>query len=232
MKAIYDIIKKDDRIFFFDGEKYVLFDTGFMGNPFGKNSASVNGKIGDIAVNTMPRHFFEAFINLKMNDGKSVDAVFNPMDGFNCWLKCGLLTISDERTEFDSAVDYFFEFADTKLPIIKGFVNDKKCRFFFDSGARMTMFGERALAAEKIRTYSEWMALKRQYADLDVFKLNLVFPNGFNYCGEGALVEDSAYTMAANMMDIRAMLGMDIYNFYDISIITKGERCGIGLYKK
>jgi hypothetical protein len=38
--------------------------------------------------------------------------------------------------------------------------------------------------------------------------------------------------MAANMMDIRAMLGMDIYNFYDIAIITKGERCGIGLYKK
>ena len=84
MKAIYDIIRKDDRIFFNDGEKYVLFDTGFVGNPFGKNSVSVNGKIGDIAVNTMPQEFFDSFINLKMDDGKTVDAVFNPMDGFNC----------------------------------------------------------------------------------------------------------------------------------------------------
>jgi hypothetical protein len=96
----------------------------------------------------------------------------------------------------------------------------------------MTMFGERSLAAEKIRTYKEWMALKHQYADLDVFKLDLAFPNGFNYCGEGALVEDPDYTMAANMMDIRAMLGIDIFNFYDMAIITKGERRGIELYKK
>ena len=96
----------------------------------------------------------------------------------------------------------------------------------------MTIFGERSLAAEKIRTYKEWMALKHQYADLDVFKLNLAFPNGFNYCGEGALVEDPDYTMAANMMDIRAMLGIDIFNLYDMAIITKGEKRGIGLYKK
>lgn len=232
MKKIYDIIKKDDRIFFFDGEKYVLFDTGFMGNPFGKNSASVNGKIGGIAVNRMPQQFFESFINLKMDDGNSVSAVFNPMDGFNCWLKCGLLTISDEPTDFDSSADYFFEFADTKLPIIEGCINDQKCRFFFDSGARMTMFGERSLTSEKLRTYREWMALKRQYAKLEVFKLDLAFPNGFNFTGEGALVEDTTYTMAAQMMNIRAMLGIDIYNFYDMAIITKGEKRGIGLYKK
>ena len=232
MKKIYDIIKKDDRIFFNDGEKYVLLDTGFVGNPFGKNSVSVNGKIGDIVANTMPKHFFESFINLRMEDGKSVDAVFNPMDGFNCWLKCGLLTIGDEEAEYDSSIEYFFEFTDSKLPIINGRINEQDCRFFFDSGARMTMFGERSLTSEKLRTYREWMALKRQYANLEVFKLDLAFPNGFNYCGEGALVEDSDYTMAANMMDIRAMLGMDIYNFYDIAIITKGEKRGIGLYKK
>lgn len=232
MKVIYDIIKKDDRIFFFDGEKYVLFDTGFVGNPFGKNSASVNGKIGDITVNTMPQHFFESFINLKMDDGRSVTAVFNPMDGFNCWLKCGLLTVSDQPIEIDGPADYFFEFADTKLPIVEGCINGTTCRFFFDSGARMTMFGERALASEKIRTYREWMALKRQYANLDVFKLDLTFPNGFKFSGEGALVEDPAYTMAAQMMNIRAMLGIDIFNFCDMAIITKGEKQGIALYRK
>lgn len=232
MKAIYNIIKKDDRIFFNDGEKYVLLDTGFVGNPFGKNSVSVNGKIGDIAVNTAPKHFLESFINLKMDDGSSVEAVFNPMDGFNCWLKCGLLTICDEEAEYDSHIEFFFEFADAKLPIINGSINGQNCRFFFDSGARMTMFGERSLASEKLRTYREWMALKRQYADLEVFKLNLTFSNGFNFTGEGALVEDPSYTMAANMMDIRAMLGIDIFNFYDMAIITKGERRGIELYKK
>ena len=232
MKAIYDIIRKDDRIFFNDGEKYVLFDTGFVGNPFGKNSVSVNGKIGEIAVNTMPQEFFDSFINLKMDDGRTVDAVFNPMDGFNCWLQCGLLTICDEETEYDDSVEYFFEFADARLPIINGSINGQNCRFFFDSGARMTMFGERSLASEKLRTYREWMALKKKYADLEVFELDLAFPNGFKFAGEGALVEDPTYTMAAKMMNIRAMLGIDIFNFYDIAIITKGEKRGIGLYKR
>ena len=232
MKAIYDIIKKDDRIFFNDGEKYVLLDTGFVGNPFGKNSVSVNGKIGDIAVNTMPQAFFDSFINLKIN-GKTVDAVFNPMDGFNCWLQCGLLTICDEETEYDSSIECFFEFADAKLPIINGSINGQNCRFFFDSGARMTMFGDRSDASsEKIRNYTEWMALKHQYADLEVYKLNLAFPNGFEFCGEGALVEDPTYTMAAKMMNIRAMLGIDIFNFYDMAIITEGEKRGVALLKK
>ena len=231
MKAIYDIIKKDDRIFFNDGEKYVLLDTGFVGNPFGKNSVSVNGKIGDIAVNTMPQAFFDSFINLKIN-GKTVDAVFNPMDGFNCWLQCGLLTICDEIAEYDSSTEYFFEFADAKLPIINGSINGQNCRFFFDSGARMTMFGERSLASEKVRTYREWMALKRQYADLEVFELDLAFPNGFKFAGEGALVEDPTYTMAAKMMNIHAMLGIDIFDYYDLVIYTKGEKRGVALLKK
>jgi hypothetical protein len=232
MKAIYNIIKKDDRIFFHDGEKYVLFDTGFVGNPFGKNSIAVNGKIGDIAVNTAPKHFLESFINLKMDDGSSVDAVFNPMDGFNCLLRGETLTVSDQNMEFDKEFEYFFEFADTALPIIKGTVNGKPCRLFFDSGARMTMFGERSLASEPVRTYREWMSLKRQYAELEVFKLDLSFPNGFNFIGEGALVEDPSYTMAANMMNIRAMLGIDIFNVYDLAIINKGEKRGIGVFEK
>lgn len=53
-KVSFEIVKHDDRLFFNDGEKYVLFDTGFISNPFGRNSASVNGKIGPFAVNTMP----------------------------------------------------------------------------------------------------------------------------------------------------------------------------------
>ena len=232
MKAVYEIIKKDDRIFFNDGEKYVLFDTGFVGNPYGKNSVSVNGKIGDIAANTMPKNFFESFINLKMDDGSSVNGVFNPMDGFNCWLKCGLLTICDQEEECDSSFEYFFDFADAALPIIEGNINGNNCRLFFDSGARMTMFGEPSLASEKIRTYREWMALKRQYAELDVFKLDLSFPNGFNFTGEGALVTDPAYTMAANMMKISGMLGIDIFNFYDMAIFFKCGKRGIGLYRK
>ena len=201
-----------------------------MGNPFGKNSASVNGKIGDIAVNTMPKHFFESFINLKMDDGSSVDAVFNPMDGYNCILKGNTLTITDEK--INGNYEYFFEFADAKFPIVKGSINRKDCRFFFDSGARMTMFGERSDAAEKIRTYTEWMALKRQYADLEVFKLALAFPNGFKFTGEGALVEDPTYTMAEQMMNIRAMLGIDIFDHYDMDIVVKGEKSGIALHKK
>ena len=45
MKVSYEVVKVDDRLFFNDGKQYVLFDSGFIGNPFGKNSASVNGLI-------------------------------------------------------------------------------------------------------------------------------------------------------------------------------------------
>ena len=95
-------------MFFNDGKQYVLFDSGFIGNPFSKNSASVNGLIGDIAVNIMPQHFFKSFINMQVN-GCDVTAVFNPMDGCNCLLKGNVLTITDEEIEFENG-KYFFPF--------------------------------------------------------------------------------------------------------------------------
>ena len=64
-------------------------------------------------------------------------------------------------------------------------------------------------------------------AAVDVFKLDLTFPNGFKSTGEGASVEDPAYTM-----NIRAMLGIDIFNFCDMAIIAKGKKQGIALYRK
>jgi hypothetical protein len=94
------------------------------------------------------------------------------------------------------------------------------------------MFGDRSDAAEKLRSYTEWMALKHQYAELDVFKMSLSFSNGFEYDCEGALVTDSTYQGAAKMMNIRAMLGIDIFNYYDIAIITLGVKRGIMLFDK
>ena len=41
-------VKKDDRIFFKDDSKYILFDTGFFGSP-GCNSAASDGTIGPYA---------------------------------------------------------------------------------------------------------------------------------------------------------------------------------------
>ena len=38
--------------------------------------------------------------------------------------------------------------------------------------------------------------------------------------------------MATNMMNIRAMLGIDIFNVYDLAIINKGEKRGIGVFEK
>lgn len=97
----------------------------------------------------------------------------------------------------------------------------------------MTMFGDRSDAAsEKLRTYTEWMAAKFYYADLDVFKVSLGFPNGFEYEGEGALVTDADYLKQAQGMNIRAMLGIDIFNVYDLAIINKGEKRGIGVFEK
>ena len=224
------IIKNDDRIFFNDGTKYVLFDTGFVGNPFGKNSVSVNGKIGNIAANTMPKNFFESFINLKMEDGSSVDAVFNPLDGFNCLLAGDTLTVSDGDIPVEGK--YFFPFTDNNLPIIEGNINGSCGYFLFDSGARWTMFGYRSDAAEKIGTYTEWMAMKRQYSELELFKLDLAFPNGFTFQGKGALVTDPDYLMHAQTMGIRAMLGIDIFDHYDMAIITKGNKRGITLIEK
>ena len=233
MKAIYDIIKKDERIFFFDGEKYVLLDTGFIGNPFGRNSVSVNGSIGNIAANTMPQHFFDSFINLNMEDNRKVTAIFNPMDGYNCLLQGNTLVISDEDLDHSAETVCFLEFVKGSLPILNGKIGGRACRFFFDSGARMTMFGERELAASpEIRSYREWMAMLHKYSTLPVFKMELEFAANFKYSGEGALVEDPTYLQHAKMLNIRAMLGIDIFEKYDLYIAAKGPKRGIFLHNK
>lgn len=230
-KASYQIVKKEDRVFFNDGEQYVLFDSGFIGNPFGKNSASVNGKIGPFEVNPLNRNFFDTFINLKMDDGRSVTAVLNPMDGYNCLLRGDNILISEE--EIDTAdFEYAFAFVDPLLPILEGSINGRKSRLFFDSGARMTMFGDRSLAAEKIGSYEEWMAMKHIFAELDVYKLSLDFPNGFHYEGKGALVDDPQYAAHGKRMGIVAMLGIDLFDHYDMAVIAKGAKRGIYLSKK
>jgi hypothetical protein len=226
-KVSFEIIKHEERLFFNDGEKYVLFDTGFIDNPFGKNSASVNGKIGPFSVKTGASVFFRRFINMEIN-GCAVTAVFNPMDGFDCLLAGNTLTISDE--EITAQGRYFLEFADDNLPILEGSLNGKSCRFFFDSGARMTMIGEPQ--SEKIRTYNEWLAMAQCHADLDVYKVRLEFPCGFKYDGEGALVTHTLYQQAAAFMNIRAMLGIDIFNEFDMAILVKGAKRGVVLIER
>ena len=226
-KVSFEIIKHEDRLFFNDGEKYVLFDTGFIDNPFGKNSASANGKIGPFSVKTKASVFFRQFINMEIN-GCAVTAVFNPMDGFDCLRAGNTLTISDEQIPVQGK--HFFEFADDNLPILEGSLNGKSCRFFFDSGARMTMIGEPQ--SEKIRTYNEWLAMAQRHADLDVYKVRLEFPCGFKYDGEGALVTHTLYLQAAAFMNIRAMLGIDIFNYFDMAILVKGAKRGVVLIER
>lgn len=230
MKAIYDTIKKDDRIFFNDGTKYVLFDTGFCASPSGINSISADGMIGPFKVNTVPADIISAFTHLKMSDNSPITAVFNPADGFNCLLAGDTLTVCDGDIPVEGK--YFFPFTDNNLPIIEGNINGSCGHFLFDSGARWTMFGYRSDAAEKIGTYTEWMAMKRQYSELELFKLDLAFPNGFTFQGKGALVTDPDYLMHAQTMGIRAMLGIDIFDHYDMAIITKGNKRGITLIEK
>jgi hypothetical protein len=227
MSVNFEIIKSDDRIFFNDGKKYVLFDSGFF-KGMGNNSISADGMIGPF--NVTKSNFAENFINLTI-DGKPVSAIFNPMDGFDCQLKGNTLTIWNHATTMPEH-EYFFEFCAPSLPILEGCINGKKRRLFFDSGARMTMFGERAFAAEKIRTYTEYMAMNGTYEELEVYKLQLTFPNGFSYEGDGALVENPMYLTAARCMGIDAMLGIDIFNSYDLFIAAKGAKRGIALLKK
>ena len=117
-KVTYEIIKKDDRLFFHDGKQYVLFDSGFVAQPK-KSSASVNGMIGPFSTNVMPKIFFSEFINLTMDDGEAVTAVLNPMDGYNCLLEGGKLTITDEAVECPKH-EYFFDFVHPSLPLIDG----------------------------------------------------------------------------------------------------------------
>lgn len=227
----FEIVKNADRLFFHDGEKYVLFDSGFVKSQWGKNSVSVDGKIGPFEVERIGQSFLNEFINMKMNDGEEILAVFNPMDGFNCLLEGNTLTISDEELEH-SAKGFFFSFVDSNLPIIEGKINGKEGRFFFDSGARMTMFGEESLAEEKIKTYREWMAMIHEYADLSVYKVSMEFPNGFKYEGEGALVTHSLYRMMGAFMNIKGMLGIDIFKRFNILITAKGKKRGIELFAK
>ena len=231
-KVCYEIIRNDERLFFNDGEKYVLFDTGFLPPFSAVKSSSVNAGIGPFRVNGMPKQFFSDFINLTMNDGAGVTAVFNPMDGYNCMLQGNTLTITDEETDLPAA-ECFLKFLHPQFPLVEGKMNGHDCRFLFDSGARMTMIGDRALiaGAEKTGTYREWMAMKREYADLPVFKIKLEFSGGAGFDGSGALVEDPAYSAQGRMMNIQAMLGIDIFNKYDLFIAAKGNR-GIALLKK
>ena len=221
----YRIVRKDERLFFHDGAKYVLFDTGFFRGP-GNNSAAVDGRIGPFEVGTMPERFFAGFVNFKMDDGEGVSAVFNPMDGCDCLLAGDTLTISDEEIAPPDH-EYAFAFADPVLPVIEGAVNGRHCRLFFDSGARMTMLFERPPAAERIGTYTEWMALKGTYAELQVFEIGLSFPNGFEYRGRGALVDDPTYRMAVAGMNIGAMLGLDLIAGRDVLIAARGKKRGI-----
>ena len=225
--ADFEIIKFDDRIFFDDGKKLVLFDSGFF-KGMSNNSISADGMIGPF--NVQKSDFAERFVNLTV-EGKGVSAVFNPMDGFNCLLKGNMLTIWQDEIQIPEH-EYFFEFCSPVLPLLEGCINGKKRRLLFDSGARMTMFGERTFAVEKIRTYTEYMAMLGIYDELDVFKLQLAFPNGFSYEGEGALVERFEYQAAARGMGIDAMLGIDIFNSCDIFIAAKGVKRGIALLKK
>ena len=225
-KATYEIIVKDDRLFFHDGKQYVLFDSGFA-----PGSAAVDGKIGPFAVSRQSACFFENFINLTMEDGEKVTAVFNPMDGYDCLLEGGKLTVTDEEVEVPQC-QHFLEFVHPALPILEGSLNGEQCRLFFDSGARMTMLGEAPRGAKPSRTYREWMAMLQHYAELDVFPVTVSFSCGFQYDSEGALVEEPQYRAAAQMMNFRAVLGIDIFKHCDIFIAAKGKRRGIALLAK
>ena len=76
-KVSFEIVKNAERLFFHDGEKYVLFDSGFVRNPWRKNSVSVNGKIGPFKDDEIDQSFLSDFINMEMNDGKEISAVFS-----------------------------------------------------------------------------------------------------------------------------------------------------------
>ena len=155
------------------------------------------------------------------------------MSGYNCLLQGNTLVISDEKLDPAAEAVCFWEFADSYLPIINGRIGGRACRLFFDSGARMTMFGECELASSpEIRSYREWMAMLHKYSDLPVYKVELEFSDGFKYSGEGALVNEPAYLSAARNMNIRAMLGIDIFEKYDLYIETRVAKRGIYLLEK
>ena len=98
----------------------------------------------------------------------------------------------------------------------------------------MTMFGEEGLAGGKASTgsYTEWMAMLQRNQTLHVYDMALDFPCGLHYDGKGALVTDVQYQMAGQMMGIRAMLGIDIFNHYDLYFSMANSRRGIALAKR
>ena len=223
----YPIVKINDRIVFNAVGNYVLLDTGFP------HSVSFNGKIGPYNVGMQSKVFFDSFINLIAPDGSKVMAILSPMDGYNCRLTQNGITITDEEEAIPEH-DYFLPFIGGWLPIVEGTMNGTSIRFFFDSGARMTMFGEEALAGDKSMTgsYTEWLAMLRQNATLPVYDVALDFPCGLHYNGKGALVQRQEYLMASQRMGIRAMLGIDIFNEYDVYISTANDKRGIALSRR
>lgn len=241
MKVTFKIIQKEDRIFFNDGTQYVLLDSGFLDpRHVGRYSAAVNGMIGPFKVRTESKMFFENFINLQMDETRSVAAVFNPMDGFNCTLCGDMLTITDEEMKLDE-YEHFFPFVKPQmpflpswllpdLPMIEGRINGKKRTMLFDSGARMTMVTDpQLLKGEKVRSYTEWMGMIREYAELPVFNVELQFGDDFKYSGESALVTQSTYTVQAQHSNIFVVLGIDMFKLYDMAIVCKGSEKGIAL---
>ncbi len=226
-KVSYPFHKISDRIVFNADGTYTLLDTGF---PF---SISVNGKIGPFSVKTENKVFFDSFINLQAPDGSKVTAILSPMDGYNCHLTQDGITITDEE-ETIPAHDYFLPFVGSSHPIVEGTMNGTPIRFFFDSGARMTMFGEEALAGGKPMTgsYTEWLAMLHQNATLPVYDVALDFPCGLHYNSKGALVQKQEYLRANKIMGIRAMLGIDFFNEYDVYISTANEKRGITLSRR
>jgi len=231
-KAVYEIVEKDDRLFFHDGEQYVLFDSGFVPPRQPRYSASESGKIGPFAASRLPAVFFEEFINLTMDDGGKVTAIFNPCDGYDCLLEGSTLIITDEEVEVPQCL-HFLDFVNPSLPIVRGRIDGgEECNLLFDSGARMTMLGEAPRGAQPRRTYIEWMAMLRCRAELPVYPVTLEFADGFRYSGEGAVVTDPAYQTGARMMNFRAILGIDIFKQYDLFIAAKGKRRGIAILEK
>ena len=213
-KVTYPIVKINDRIFFNADGTYVLLDTGFL-----SRSVSVNGKIGPFNVGMRSKVYLDSFINLTAPDGSNITAILSPMDGYNCRLTQDGITITDEEEAIPEH-DYFLPFVGGLLPIVEGTMNGTSIRFLFDSGARMTMFGEEALAGGKSMTgsYTEWLAMLHQNATLPVYDVELDFPCGLHYNGKGALVRKQEYHMDGQMMGIRAMLGIDIFNEHDVYI--------------
>ncbi|MBP5671014.1 MAG: hypothetical protein J6X49_01370 [Victivallales bacterium] len=226
-KVTYPLAKINDRVVFNADGTHVLLDTGFP------HSVSGNGKIGPFNVGMQSKEFFYSFINLTAQDGSNVTAILSPMDGYNCRLTRDDVTITDEEEAIPEH-DYFLPFVGGLLPIVEGTMNGVPIRFFFDSGARMTMFGETALAGGKpaVGSYTEWLAMLHQSATLPIYDVELDFPCGLHYNGRGALVQRQEYMMAGQMMGIQAMLGIDFFNEYDVYFSTANNKRGIALSRR